>query len=52
MKLNNFGKFSVRHKPGRLRKIPFTGEMKQTKMRRKVRFVSLGMLRQKEPKDD
>ncbi len=52
MKLNSFGKFSVRHKPGRLRKIPFTGETKQTTMRRKVRFVSLGMLRQKEPRDD
>jgi nucleoid DNA-binding protein len=26
LKLGTFGKFSVRHKPGILRKIPFTGE--------------------------
>ena len=26
MKLNSFGKFSIRHKPGIYRKIPFTGE--------------------------
>lgn len=26
LKLGGFGKFSVRHKPGILRKIPFTGE--------------------------
>jgi len=42
IKLNSFGKFSVRHKPGRLRKIPFTGETKQTRTKRKIRFVSLG----------
>jgi nucleoid DNA-binding protein len=48
LKLNGFGKFSVRHKPGILRKIPFTGEMILTKERRKVTFVSLGSLRQRE----
>jgi len=46
MKLGSFGKFSVRHKPGILRKIPFTGTTILTKDRRKVRFVSLGALRQ------
>ena len=46
LKLNSFGKFSVRHKPGILRRIPFTGETILTKDRRKVRFVSLGALRQ------
>jgi len=46
LKLNSFGKFSVRHKPGILRKIPFTGETILTKDRRKIRFVSLGPLRQ------
>ena len=46
LKLNSFGKFSVRHKRGILRKIPFTGETILTKDRRKVRFVSLGALRQ------
>jgi nucleoid DNA-binding protein len=46
LKLGSFGKFSVHHKPGILRKIPFTGETLLTKDRRKVRFVSLGSLRQ------
>ena len=49
MKLNGFGKFSVRHKPGTLRKIPFTGETILTRSKRKIRFISLGMLRQSEP---
>ena len=48
LKLNGFGKFSVRHKAGILRKIPFTGETILTKDRRVVRFVSLGSLRQHE----
>ncbi len=48
LKLGGFGKFSVRHKPGILRKIPFTGETILTKDRRKVTFVSLGSLRQRE----
>jgi nucleoid DNA-binding protein len=45
LKLNGFGKFSVRHKPGILRRIPFTGETILTKDRRKIRFISLGSLR-------
>ena len=48
IKLGNFGKFSVRHRPGIFRKIPFTGETKLTDSRRKIRFVSLGVLRQRE----
>jgi nucleoid DNA-binding protein len=48
LKLNGFGKFSVRHKPGILRKIGFTGEKIQTKTLRKIRFLSLGALRQRE----
>ena len=48
LKLNGFGKFYVRHKPGILRRIPFTGETILTKDRRKVRFISLGRLRQHE----
>jgi len=48
LKLGTFGKFSVRHKPGILRKIPFTGETILTKDRRKIRFLSLGCLRQHE----
>jgi len=51
LKLGSFGKFSVRHKPGILRRIPFTGETILTKDRRKIRFVSLGTLRQQERVD-
>jgi nucleoid DNA-binding protein len=46
LKLGSFGKFSVRHKAGILRKIPFTGQTILTMDRRKVGFVSLGRLRQ------
>jgi len=46
LKLNSFGKFTVRHKSGILRKIPFTGETKLTKDKRKVKFVTLGKLRE------
>jgi nucleoid DNA-binding protein len=42
LKLGSFGKFSVRHKPGILRKIPFTGKTILTKRKRKIRFISLG----------
>ena len=48
LKLGSFGKFSVRHKAGILRRIPFTGETILTKDRRTVRFVSLGSLRRRE----
>jgi nucleoid DNA-binding protein len=51
LKLGSFGKFSVRHKPGILRKIPFTGKTILTQDSRKVRFVSLGSLRQLEKVD-
>ena len=48
LKLGSFGKFSVRHKPGIRRKIGFSGETIQTKALRKVKFVSLVALRQRE----
>lgn len=48
LKLGSFGKFSVRHRRGILRRIPFTGETVLTKDKRKIRFVSLGALRQQE----
>jgi nucleoid DNA-binding protein len=51
LKLGGFGKFYVRHKPGILRRIPFTGKTTLTKDRRKVTFVSLGRLRQHERVD-
>ena len=48
LKLNSFGKFSVRHKSGIYRKIPFTGVTKMTNAKRKVKFVTLGDLRKQE----
>jgi len=51
LKLGGFGKFYVRHRPGTCRKIGFSGEMIQTKMLRKVKFISLGLLRQRERVD-
>jgi len=51
VKLGSFGKFSVRHKPGIRRKVGFSGETIQTKMLRKVKFISLGALRQRERVD-
>ena len=46
LKLGSFGKFFVRHKPGIRRRIPFTGKTILTKDKRKIRFLSLGELRQ------
>jgi nucleoid DNA-binding protein len=51
LKLDRFGKFYVHHRPGIRRKIGFSGEVIQTKMLRKVKFVSLGALRQRERVD-
>jgi nucleoid DNA-binding protein len=48
LKLGSMGKFFVRHKPGIRQKIGFSGETIQTKALRKVKFVSLGLLRQRE----
>lgn len=48
LKLGSFGKLSVRHKPGIRRKIGFSGQTILTKMRRTIKFVSLGALRQRE----
>jgi nucleoid DNA-binding protein len=51
IKLGGFGKFCVRHKHGTLRKIPFTGETKLTSDKRKIKFTSLGKLRECERVD-
>jgi len=48
LKLNSFGKFSVRHRPGTTRRVGFSGQTIQTRPRRKIGFVSLGALRQRE----
>ena len=45
LKLNGFGKFNVRHRPGILKRIPFTGERGRRKASSgKVRFGSRGAL--------
>jgi len=51
LKLGSFGKFYVRHNPGIRRKIGSSGQTIQTKMKRKIRFISLGALRQRERVD-
>ena len=48
LKLGSFGKFYVRHRPGSCRKVGFSGETILTKAVRKVKFISLGPLRQRE----
>ena len=48
LKLDSLGKFYVHHRPGIRRKIGFSGETIQTKTLRKVKFISLGPLRQRE----
>ena len=48
IKLNKFGKLTVRHRAASLRKIPLTGEIKMTSRKRKVKFVTLGKLREQE----
>jgi nucleoid DNA-binding protein len=51
LKLNGFGKFYVRHRPGICRKVGFSGATILTKMSRKVKFISLGNLRRQERVD-
>jgi nucleoid DNA-binding protein len=51
LKLGSFGKFSVRHKPAICRKVGFSGQTILTKPLRKVKFISLGSLRQREQVD-
>jgi len=48
LKLNGFGKFSVRHSPVRRRKIGFSGETREIPPKRRLKFLSLGRLRQLE----
>jgi nucleoid DNA-binding protein len=45
LRLKNFGKLTIKHRPAGPRKIPFTGLVQMTKAKRKVRFSSLGQLR-------
>jgi nucleoid DNA-binding protein len=41
LKLPSFGKFEVRHRQGKLRKIPLTGKPQMTADKRKVKFFPL-----------
>ena len=48
LKLPSFGKFEVRHKQGKMRKIPLTGKTQMTADKRKVKFFPLARLRELE----
>lgn len=52
LKLNSFAKLKVHHRAGILRKIPFNGETTLTKDKRKIKFVTLGLLRKAEDVKD
>jgi nucleoid DNA-binding protein len=59
LKLNSFGKFTIRHKSGIYRKIPFLRDpvtdecvMRMTNPKRKIKFISLGELRDQEVKKE
>jgi len=44
--LTGFGKFIVRRRPARSRKIGFSGETREVPPKRRVKFIILGKLRQ------
>ncbi|MGD1108423.1 MAG: HU family DNA-binding protein [Terracidiphilus sp.] len=48
IKLGGFGKFIVHHRPPIRRKIGFSGEIRDVPVKRKVKFIGLGRLRQLE----
>lgn len=48
LKLPCFGKFEVRHKEGRMRRVPLTGQTQMTADERKVKFIPLARLRELE----
>jgi nucleoid DNA-binding protein len=48
LKLPRFAKFEVRHKQGRMRKIPLTGKTQMTADKRKVKFFPLARFRELE----
>jgi nucleoid DNA-binding protein len=48
LKLNGIGKFTVRHRPSRSRKIGFSGETREIPLKRTVKFLTLGKLRRLE----
>jgi nucleoid DNA-binding protein len=50
LKLPSFGKFEVRHRQGKMRKVPLTGKIQMTADKRKVKFIPLARLRELERK--
>lgn len=48
LKMNGFGKFVVHHRPAIRRRIGFSGEIRDVPVKRKVKFIGLGKLRQLE----
>ena len=48
IKLGGFGKFVVHHRPAIRRRIGFSGEIRDVPVKRKVKFIGLGKLRQLE----
>ena len=46
LKLNGLGKFIVHHRPPIRRRIGFSGEIRDVPVKRKVKFIGLGKLRQ------
>ncbi len=48
LKLNGLGKFIVHHRPAIRRRIGFSGEIRDLPVKRKVKFIGLGKLRQLE----
>jgi nucleoid DNA-binding protein len=48
LKLNGFGKFTVRHRPSIRKKVGFSGETRDIQPKRRVKFLVLGKLRQLE----
>jgi nucleoid DNA-binding protein len=48
LKLHNLGKLAVHHRPAVRRKIGFSGEIRDLPVKRKVKFMGLGKLRQLE----
>lgn len=46
IKLNKLGKLTIYHREASMRRIPLTGEVKLTSKKRKVKFTTLGTLRQ------
>ncbi len=52
IKLGGLGKLSVRHRPASRKRLGFSGEVREIPPKRKVKFIGLGKLRQREATGD